>query len=200
MLFNRTGSAANITVRWADLGLTTASATVRNAWTRADVGSSATGYTTSVPANDAVLLTVSGTEASGSTYEDSTTATTPTFSGVAASAAGTKPVDITCADGGSTARKATVQVNGQFPYVVAFPPTGSATTYRTVSVLAHLAKGANTVKFAAFSGGAAPDIDALRVQGVPGTDGASTRPAPSPATCPACAWTPRARRPPTEPS
>ncbi|GKQ39037.1 lectin [Streptomyces sp. A012304] len=170
LLLNRTGSAANITVRWADLGLTTASATVRNAWTRTDAGSFATGYTASVPANDAVLLTVSGTEAAGSTYEDTTTATTPTFS-VTAGAAGTKLVDITYANGGSTARKATIQVNGQFKYVVAFPPTGSATTYRTVSVLAHLAKGANTVRFAPVSGSTAPDIDALRVQGIPGTDG-----------------------------
>jgi hypothetical protein len=173
MLFNRTGSAANITVRWADLGLTPASATVRNAWTRTDAGSFATSYTTSVPANDAVLLTVSGTEASGSTYEDTTTATAPTFSNITASAAGTKLVDITYANGGSTTRKTTIQVNGQYKYVVAFPPTGSATTYRTVSLLAHLAKGANTVRFAAVSGSTTPDIDALRVQGIPGTDGAA---------------------------
>ncbi|WP_256363024.1 hypothetical protein [Streptomyces sp. TRM70350] len=113
MLFNRTGSAANITVRWADLGLTTASAAVRNAWTRADAGSFATGCTTSVRANDAILLTVSGAEASGSTYEN-TTATTPTFSNVTASAAGTKLVDITYANGGTTARRATIQVSGQF--------------------------------------------------------------------------------------
>jgi hypothetical protein len=171
LLFNRTGSAANISVRWADLGLTTASATVRNAWTRTDAGSFATSYTTSVPANDAVLLTVSGAEASGTTYEDTTTDTTPTFTGVTSTTAGTKLVDITYANGGSTARKATLQVNGQYKYVVSFPPTGSATTYRTVSVLAHLAKGANTVRFAAVSGSTAPDIDALRVQGIPGTDG-----------------------------
>ncbi|MFI9583917.1 ricin-type beta-trefoil lectin domain protein [Streptomyces sp. NPDC052236] len=173
MLLNRTGSDANITVRWADLGLTPASATVRNAWSRTDAGSFATSYTTSVPANDAVLLTVSGTEASGSTYEDTTTAATPTFSNVTASTAGTKLVDITYANGGSTARKATIQVNGQYKYVVAFPPTGSATTYRTVSLLTHLAKGANTVRFAAVSGSTTPDIDALRVQGIPGTDGAA---------------------------
>ena len=171
MLFNRTSSAANITVRWADLGLTSASATVRNAWTRTNAGSFATSYTTSVPANDAVLLTVSGTEASGTTHEDTTTATTPTFNNVTAGAAGTKLVDITYANGGSTARKATIQVGGQYKYVVSFPPTGSATTYRTVSVLAHLAKGANTVRFAAVSGSTAPDIDALRVQGIPGTNG-----------------------------
>ncbi|WP_338899879.1 alpha/beta hydrolase [Streptomyces sp. TG1A-60] len=171
LLLNRTGSAASMTVRWADLGLTTASASVRDVWAGTSAGSSATGYTTTVPANDAVLLTVSGTEASGSTYEDTATATTPTFTGVTTAAAGTKLVDITYANGAGTARKATIQVNGQYTYVVAFPPTGSATTFRTVSVLAHLGKGNNTVRFAPVSGSAAPDIDAVRVQGIPGTDG-----------------------------
>ncbi|MFJ8536533.1 ricin-type beta-trefoil lectin domain protein [Streptomyces sp. NPDC093591] len=171
LLLNRTSASASMTVRWADLGLTSAAASVRNVWTGTNAGSFGTGYTTTVPAGDAVLLTVSGTEASGSTYEDTTTATTPTFSSVTASSAGTKLVDITYANGGSTARKATIKVNGQYASVVSFPPTGSATTYRTVSVLAHLAKGANTVRFAAVSGGTAPDIDAVRVQGIPGTNG-----------------------------
>ncbi|MDX3612568.1 hypothetical protein [Streptomyces europaeiscabiei] len=40
---------------------------MRNAWPRTAAGSFATGYTTSVPANDALPLTVSGTEASGAT-------------------------------------------------------------------------------------------------------------------------------------
>jgi hypothetical protein len=171
LLLNRTGAAAQMTARWADLGLTTASAQVRNVWSRSDAGSFATGYTTTVPANDAVLLTVSGTEAAGATFEDTTTATTPTFTGVTAGAAGTKLVDVTYANGGSSARRATVQVNGQYAYEMSFPPTGSAATYRTVSVLAHLAKGANTVRFAGVAGSAAPDVDALRVQSIPGTNG-----------------------------
>jgi hypothetical protein len=171
LLINRTSSAASMTVRWADLGLTGATASVRNAWTGTNAGSHATSYSTTVPAGDAVLLTVSGTEASGSTYEDTSTATTPTFGAVTTGAAGTKLVDITYANGGSTGRRATIQVNGQYTSVVSFPPTGSAATYRTVSVLAHLAKGTNTVRFAALSGATAPDIDAIRVQGIPGTNG-----------------------------
>ncbi|WP_033327267.1 hypothetical protein [Streptomyces yerevanensis] len=102
-------------------------------------------------------------------------AATPTFTVVTASAAGTKLMDITYANGGTAARKATIQVGGQDSYVVALPPTGSATTYLTVSVPAHLAKGANSAKFAAISGSIAPDIDTLRAQGVPGTDGAAPR-------------------------
>ncbi|MFI7296457.1 hypothetical protein [Streptomyces sp. NPDC050121] len=171
LLLNRSSSAASMTVRWADLGPTGASASVRNVWAGGNAGSHATSYSTTVPAGDAVLLTVSGTKASGSTYEDTTTATTPAFSAVTTGTAGTKLVDITYANGGSTARKATVQVNGQYTSAVSFPPTGSATTYRTVSVLAHLAKGNNTLRFAAVSGGTAPDIGAIRVQGVPGTNG-----------------------------
>ncbi|MFJ8495424.1 ricin-type beta-trefoil lectin domain protein [Streptomyces sp. NPDC094038] len=170
LLLNRTASAASMTVRWADLGLTSAAASVRNVWTGTDAGSSGTSYTTTVPAGDAVLLTVSGSEASGTTVEDTTTATTPTFT-VTTPSAGTKLVDITYANGSGVARQATIKANGQYTSVVSFPPTGFSTTHRTVSVLAHLAKGANTVRFAAVSGSTAPDIDAIRVQGISGTDG-----------------------------
>ncbi|MFE3407816.1 ricin-type beta-trefoil lectin domain protein [Streptomyces mirabilis] len=169
LLLNRTSAAANITARWQDMGLTTASAAVRNVWSASNAGSFATSYTTSVPAGEGVLLTVSGTEASGTTYEDTTSATTPTFTGVTASAAGTKLIDITYANGGTADRKATLQVGGQYAQTLAFPPTGSATTYRTVSVLASLAKGSNTLTFGAS--GTAPDIDAVAVRAVPGTNG-----------------------------
>jgi hypothetical protein len=66
VLLNRTGSAATITARWSSLGLT-GSAAVRNLWTATDLGSFATGYSTSVPAGQAVLLTVTGTDGSGQT-------------------------------------------------------------------------------------------------------------------------------------
>lgn len=61
LLLNRTTAAANITARWSDLGLTGA-AGARNLWTATDLGSFATGYTTSGPAGQAVLLTVTGTD------------------------------------------------------------------------------------------------------------------------------------------
>ncbi|MFD8496716.1 glycoside hydrolase family 27 protein [Amycolatopsis sp. NPDC059657] len=61
VLLNRTGSAANITVRWSTLGLT-GSAAVRDVWAAADRGSFATSYTIGVPAGEAVLLTVAGTD------------------------------------------------------------------------------------------------------------------------------------------
>jgi hypothetical protein len=61
VLLNRTGSAASITVRWSSVGLT-GSVAVRDVWAAADRGSFASGYTTSVPSGEAVLLTLTGTD------------------------------------------------------------------------------------------------------------------------------------------
>ncbi|WP_369034792.1 RICIN domain-containing protein [Streptomyces adonidis] len=199
LLLNRTSSAANITARWADLGLTTASASVRNVWTATNVGSSATSYATSVPAGEAVLLTVSGTEASGTTYEAESSsntlagtaatatcancsggslvgyvgngsANTLTFNGISASTSGVKLATVAYVNGDTTARTATLQVNGQQPTVVSFPPTGSWTTPGTVSVLVGMAKGTNTMKFSNSSGWS-PNLDAVFLQGMAGTNG-----------------------------
>ncbi|MFI5822083.1 RICIN domain-containing protein [Streptomyces rishiriensis] len=161
VLLNRTSAAANITARWADLGLTDAAATVRDLWTRADVGSYATGYTANVPAGGSVLLTVTGgTEASGSTY-----AGTSDFSGVAAGSTGLKVVDVAYTNTASTPRTATLKVNGQTATTVSFPPTGSA--QGTVSVQVALSKGAaNTL---AFTG--APTLADITVRPLPGTNG-----------------------------
>jgi hypothetical protein len=57
LLLNRSASAAMITVRFADIGLG-ATALVRNVWTATDLGSQTTSYSTSVPAQDSVLLVV----------------------------------------------------------------------------------------------------------------------------------------------
>ena len=62
VLLNRTTSAGNVTVRFADLGLA-ATASVRDVWNATDLGSRTTSYTVSVPARTAVLLTVTGTAA-----------------------------------------------------------------------------------------------------------------------------------------
>jgi hypothetical protein len=64
VLLNRTGSAATITARFADLGLS-ATASVRDIWAASDLGTKTTGYTATVPAHEAVLLTVTGTESPG---------------------------------------------------------------------------------------------------------------------------------------
>ncbi|WUH12046.1 ricin-type beta-trefoil lectin domain protein [Streptomyces sp. NBC_00453] len=202
VLLNRTGSAQNMTVRWSDLGLTGASATVRNLWTRSNVGSFGTSYTVSVPAKDSVILTVTGgTEAASSTYEAEATANTKggsaanatcancsgatkvgnvgngaantlRFNNVTADATGTKVVDIAYANGANAARTAVLQVNGQQATTVSFPPTGSWTTPGTVSVEVSLAKGSSNTLTFSNSSAWAPDFDAIEVRPLPGANGA----------------------------
>lgn len=57
VLLNRTGSAASITARWSALGISGA-AQVRNVWSATTVGTFSSSYSTTVPAGQAVLLTI----------------------------------------------------------------------------------------------------------------------------------------------
>ncbi|MEU1011647.1 ricin-type beta-trefoil lectin domain protein [Streptomyces sp. NPDC005890] len=160
VLLNRTSAAHDITVRWSDLGLTGATAAVRDLWARRNLGSYATSYTTSVPAGGSVLLKVTGTEAASS---GATATSAGRYTGVTAAGTGLNVVDIAYTNTGSTAVTGILQVNGQTPTTVSFPPTG--TTQGTVSVQAHLTKGsANSLT---FTGG--PALGALTVRPLPGT-------------------------------
>jgi hypothetical protein len=202
VLLNRTGAAATMTVRWQDLGLTTAPATVRNVWSATTTGNVATQFSTGVAANDSVLLTVTGTDAAATTYEAESTTNTRTgaaslvacpacsggtkvgsigngsastlrFNGIAASDTGLVVATIAYANGDAATRTATLTTNGQAPTTVAFPPTGSWTTPGTVSVIVSLRAGsANTFTFANASGWV-PDLDAIAISPLPGAAGAS---------------------------
>ncbi|MFI8529183.1 ricin-type beta-trefoil lectin domain protein [Streptomyces aquilus] len=160
VLMNRTSSTQNITVRWSDLGLTNANATVRDLWARSDIGSYGTSYTASVPAGGSVMLKVTGgTEQSAGTYTG-----TASFTGVAAGSTGIKTVDVAYTNNTSSARTATLKVNGQGSTTVSFPPTGSS--QGTISVMVGLSKGsANTL---AFTG--APTLADITVRPLPGAN------------------------------
>jgi alpha-galactosidase len=58
-LLNRSGSAANITVNWSNIGLS-GSANVRDLWAKADRGSYSGSYTANVPSHDVVMITIGG--------------------------------------------------------------------------------------------------------------------------------------------
>jgi alpha-galactosidase len=61
VLLNRTAAAADITVTWSSLGLTSPSATVRDLWAHQDLGSMSGQYTaTAVPSHGVVMLKVIG--------------------------------------------------------------------------------------------------------------------------------------------
>ncbi|MDX2938170.1 ricin-type beta-trefoil lectin domain protein [Streptomyces ipomoeae] len=161
VLLNRTSTTQNMTVRWSDLGLTNATATVRDLWARTNVATTGTSYTTGVPANSSVILTVKGgTEQSASTYNG-----TASFSGVVAGSAGLKTVDVSYTNNTSAPVKATLTVNGQTSTKVSFPPTGSSPG--NISVAMSLKQGsANTIS---FSG--APTLEGIVVRPLPGKNG-----------------------------
>ncbi|HKT04863.1 MAG TPA: ricin-type beta-trefoil lectin domain protein [Rugosimonospora sp.] len=198
VLLNRTSAAATMAVRWADLGLSSGSASVRNLWTATNAGTFTGSYGVSVPANGSVMLTVTGTEAGSTTYEAESSsntragsaavvscgacsggsavgsigngsANTLRYNAVSASATGLYVLTIGYLNGDSTPRTATLTVNGQTPTVVAFPPTGSWSTPGTVSAIVSLAKGANTLTFGNASAWA-PDMDGVALAALPGTD------------------------------
>jgi hypothetical protein len=200
LLLNRTPAAATMTARWIDLGLSGGSASVRNLWTATNLGTLSGSVSVSVPANDSVLLTVTGTEGSQATWEAEASvnsrtgsaavaacaacsggssvgfigngsANTLRFTGITASATGPAVVTIAYLNGDAASRTATVTINGQAPTVVAFPPTGSSTTPGTVSIIASLAKGnGNTITFGNAST-LAPNLDAIAVLPLPGASG-----------------------------
>lgn len=182
MLLNRTGQSAPMTVRWTDTSLTGAAARVRDAWAKANLGSFAGSYTATVPAHGSMLLSVSGSEGASAVYK--ATASSPSgakavFKEVKAAAAGLKLANIVYRNGDKAARRASLQVNGQIPTVVSFPPTGGRGKMGSVSVMLSLAKGsANTITFS-NAGGGAPDFDALLIQDIAGTNGAALVAAPS---------------------
>jgi alpha galactosidase A-like protein/ricin-type beta-trefoil lectin protein/alpha-galactosidase-like CBM13-containing protein/alpha galactosidase C-like protein len=156
LLLNRTSSAATMTVRWADLGLTTAPAKVRNLWAGKDNGSFATGYSVSVPANDSVLVTVQGTDAASAHYGSKLTGITAAATGLAVA---------TFTYNATSTQTPALAVNGQQPTVVAFPATGGET--KTVSAVVSLGKGTNALTFT----GASPPLTDVAILPLPGTAG-----------------------------
>ncbi|WP_206784679.1 alpha-galactosidase [Amycolatopsis sp. MtRt-6] len=160
VLLNRTPAAATMNVRWADLGLTPAAATVRNVWGASNAGSFATGYSVTVPANDSVLLTVQGTDAASASYP----ATGSRFTGITAPATGLAVATFFYT--ATATQPATLAVNGQQPTAVAFPATGG--TPKTVSAVVSLGKGnANTLTFS----GTPPQLSGVSILPLPGTHG-----------------------------
>ena len=58
-LFNRSGSAASMTVQWTTIGLAAGAATVRDLWNQTDLGSFTNSYTaTAIPMHGIVMLKI----------------------------------------------------------------------------------------------------------------------------------------------
>ncbi len=68
VLFNRTNQAQTVLVRFADIDLKE-NATIRDLWTKTDLGSFTNSYSTKVPAHGVVMVKISGTNIAPTTFE-----------------------------------------------------------------------------------------------------------------------------------
>jgi hypothetical protein len=172
LLLNRTGTAAEISAGWKELGLAEqVPATITNLWTGEQLTRSGS-YAVQVPPGDAVLLLVLGTEMPSTAYQPDPPTTSAknaqlmcrdcdlAFSNVASRAAWAR-VSITYKNPDNSPRYAELRVNGQGPTRIAFPPTGPGPG--SISIMALLDQSnANVLRFSA-SEDTPPLIDAITV-------------------------------------
>ncbi|MEU3644719.1 ricin-type beta-trefoil lectin domain protein [Lentzea sp. NPDC034063] len=157
-LLNRTSSPATMTVRLADLGLAGRMAAARDLWSGIATPITNGSHSVTVPAGDAVLLSVAGTEASAATYPVVNSRAT----GITASAGGLAVATFEYTNADRVARQTTLQVNGgQIPTTLALPPTPQG----TVSAIVSLAKGTNSLTLSGTG------VTAVEVRELPGTAG-----------------------------
>ena len=134
LLLNRTDKPSAVEVHWPELGLTASSTSVKDVWFGKTLGSFESTYTTTVPATDAVLLLVHGTDEPLSQIHPATAPAAHAASATkdqvfnigAVCQSGYEPIQIVYSNLLSSARYAELRVNGQIATRIAFPPTGSA--------------------------------------------------------------------------
>jgi alpha-galactosidase len=119
VLLNRSGSAANITANWSNIGVS-GSANVRNLWTHTDLGPFSNSYTANVPSHGVVMLKIgnSGTVATP----------TPTFGTTPTPTPGTTPTPVPTPSGSSSCKVTYTVVNqwaGGFQSALTISNTGS---------------------------------------------------------------------------
>jgi hypothetical protein len=169
LLLNRSGEAASIKVNWSDLGLAdSSSATVRDVWAQKDLGSFNGFYSVAVPALDADLLIVHGSEGNLTKYAADGPETRVASGTIAqrnhpvsftqvASRVPMARVRIAYINPDKTPRFAELRVNGRTATRIAFPPTGSEQAVGAVWIESQLDRsGANNVLSFSTSGDPGP--------------------------------------------
>ncbi len=124
VLLNRTDSSALMSVSWDQLGIASQAAEVHDVWTHQDFRARVKSYQSTVPAHEAALIVVQGSEGRGSRYTPHIHLNDVVFDHVVASGA-MSSVRIEYTNRNTEAWVMTLRVNGTFPTRVAFPPTKS---------------------------------------------------------------------------
>ena len=175
LLLNRTASPAQVAVNWNEVGLQESSvATVKDLWSAKESGGVKGSYSTTVAANDAVLLEIKGDpiaprvytmdgnkklegEHGGVCHECE-----PTFVHVSARTPWAR-VSIRYINRDQAPRYAALRVNGQGPTQIAFPSTGPEAG--SVSIMAPLDRpGASNVLNFSVDHDPAPEIESIVVE------------------------------------
>lgn len=164
VFLNRTSHSAPISVHWSELGLRPSTrASVRDLWAHRNLGSYTNSYTVSVPANDVAMLTIGGIAAKAIRYEAASAANGFTggaapapckncFGGESVMIGGKRSLTfdnvtstvkftflhVAYVNSGTTPIVGVLQVNGESPTKVVFPPTGSENTIGTIAIEAKL--------------------------------------------------------------
>jgi hypothetical protein len=177
LLLNRTGEAASMTVNWSDLGLAESSpASVKDIWAGKDLGAFNSSYSTTVPALDAMMVIVRGSEGKMNTY---TAAGNGKQSSGAAAVLRSRPVSfarvtsrdkvarvqIAYTNPDKAPRVAELRVNGRIATRIAFPSTGSANIVGSIWIEALLdrAGAMNELNFSAVCD-PGPEIESIAVE------------------------------------
>jgi hypothetical protein len=140
LLLNRTYFPAPMAVSWEDLGLKSGSTSVRNVWVGKESATDEGSFHATVPAQDAVLLIVHGSEGSVAHYmpaqqpsgnkDEGFTASQTVFDHVAGTSLPFAPVRILYTNDAPGTEVVGLYVNGETGTRVAFPPThGTASVW-----------------------------------------------------------------------
>jgi hypothetical protein len=171
LLLNRTPAESDVILTSADLGFSDhAPATIRDVWSSKDLDSFTGSWSGRVPASDAVLLLVKGTDLPSTAYkpekgeqnQGSCRACELSFAHVSARTPWSR-IQIAYRNSGSAPQYAELRINGQGPTRIAFPPAG--TGLGEISILGRLDRpgAANVLTFSSPSD-LTPVLEAITVE------------------------------------
>jgi Alpha galactosidase C-terminal beta sandwich domain/Alpha galactosidase A len=135
LLLNRTYFPAPFSVNWTDLGLKDGAANVRDVWANKDFGAERDPFKATIPAQDAILLIVHGTEGNFAHYspisaasdrEKAITSPQTVFGHVSQVSSPFAQIKIVYTNEAQSAEIVGLYVNGETGTRVAFPPTKAA--------------------------------------------------------------------------
>jgi len=167
LILNRTNTAAGMTFALPAIGLT-GSSSITDAWTGKDLGTFTESYETTVPAQDAILLVVTGTEAKPTLYRSQSSSTGSTekstlkFAGVVSKFKVAR-IDITYSNSESKTAMSELRTNGQVATRIAFPSTGIGKSgVITIQAILNPNNAASTLTFSPV-GNSNPSIQSIAV-------------------------------------